>query len=84
MSNVREKTVAGAIYDRIRSRSGKDRCPFCGDRDWFVLDVPGDETVAVVSRRGEVPAYTLICESCGFLRQHARDVVDGKIGKRAA
>jgi predicted RNA-binding Zn-ribbon protein involved in translation (DUF1610 family) len=83
MSGVREQTEAAAIYDRIRRNSSKEHCPFCGDRDWFVLDVPGDETVAVVSRRGEVPTYTLICENCGFLRQHARDVVDGRIGKRA-
>jgi predicted RNA-binding Zn-ribbon protein involved in translation (DUF1610 family) len=72
------------IYARVLSRNATEVCPFCGNRDWFVVDQPDMATGLVVSPNGaRIPTYTLICDNCGFVRQHFRSVVDGSAGKEA-
>lgn len=71
------------IKRKILSRDGRNRrCPFCSSSSWAVADQPNVSTgIPLNGLGGTLPVYTLVCEGCGFARQHVRLVVDKKQDK---
>ena len=72
------------IKRRIAHWTKWNACPFCDTQDWFVLNRGADgesvvgAVVTTITDAGKVPAYTLFCGNCGFVRQHVASIVDGE------
>jgi hypothetical protein len=65
-----------AALDRVTTNG---RCPFCAGTVWSDSGMAGRGYVAVSSGIVDVPArfdtFTLVCQGCGFVRQHALEVL---------
>jgi transcription elongation factor Elf1 len=76
---------ANDVEKRIARWTKRNSCPFCDTQEWFVLsnDSGGEPIVGAVLTTnvlaGNVPAYTLFCGNCGFVRQHVVPIVDGDV-----
>jgi len=70
------------IYEKLLQLGASERCPICGNLNWYVVDNPGMGGLVVLTDNRSIPAYTLMCDRCGFVRQHGRTVVDGLIPKK--
>ncbi len=71
-----------AAFDRVRQRTrGHEACFYCGNLNWFGLDAGFRQTriLSGIGSVGDIPVYSFACTNCGFVRQHVRDVVDGKV-----
>ncbi|MCE2579550.1 hypothetical protein LDL36_13825 [Komagataeibacter sp. FNDCR1] len=54
-------------------------CPFCGGGKWYLLDSDEEKTGILNSKMFLNLCYTVACANCGFIRMHARSVVDRQI-----
>lgn len=86
-----EENIVAELVDKAdvslvdSSHAAGDRCPVCGCGDWFIIQNPTLNTIAVIamassdgerSVQGGVPTVTLTCQSCGFVRQHVKQIFD--------
>lgn len=78
-----ESMTADEIEKQVNLRTKRNTCPFCDNKDWYVLaNLPGQPfTTGVIlsSGTGPVPAHTLFCTNCGFVRQHVTAIASGKL-----
>lgn len=74
------------LVDKASKHGGQ--CQVCGSSEWYVIQNPHMKTVAMIpmgSEDGEalfaggVPAVTLTCQRCGFVRQHVKSLFDGYV-----
>ncbi len=84
MSDHPPATAEQAI-EFFRRKGADGPCPICRHPKWLlhsgvdrgvdVFRVPRQVDYVV----SNLQVYVLICENCGFVRQHVRDLVDGAI-----
>ena len=84
MSDHPPATAEQAI-EFFRCKGADGPCPICRHPKWLlhsgvdrgvdVFRVPRQVDYVV----SNLQVYVLICENCGFVRQHVRDLVDGAI-----
>ena len=61
-----------ALFERLATAAGiRDTCPMCTNSHWYLMDK--DRAVTGV---GAVDAFALSCTNCGFIRLHARGILD--------
>ena len=78
MQNLDDEATAKLIGAKLDARAPNTVCPFCSNKNWFVLDVGTAITVVAVAGMSNYSTYTFACTNCGFIRQHMRSVVDGE------
>lgn len=79
---------SGAL-NALSMREAQVDCPICGGDEWHApgaignllgavpLATPSGEAVRdLEGDRGAVLAYVLLCQTCGFVRMHATDVLE--------
>lgn len=68
-----------ALNEQLRRAGARTNCPMCGNDDWTLLfgTDEHDELLGLgvpmfrdLSVGGYLPAATLSCDHCGFVRQH--------------
>lgn len=84
MSDHPPATAEQAI-EFFRRRGADGPCPICRHPKWLlhsgvdrgvdVFRVPRQVDYVV----SNLQVYVMICENCGFVRQHVRDLVDGAV-----
>ncbi len=70
------------ITDKIKKHAKFEVCPFCQNKNWYILGGTGiDKGISriTITLSQFVSAYTLCCQSCGFVRQHVKEIIDGEI-----
>ena len=82
MSDEAPVTAAQAV-EFFRRKGADGPCPICNGAKWLlhsgvdrgvdVFRVPRQVDYVV----SNLQVYVMICENCGFVRQHVRDLVDG-------
>jgi hypothetical protein len=82
MSDQPPATAAQAVeFFRLKGADGP--CPICRSAKWLLHSgVDRGVDVFRVPRQvdyvlSNLQVYVMICENCGFVRQHVRDLVDG-------
>lgn len=82
MSDHPPATAAQAVeFFRLKGADGP--CPICRSAKWLLHSgVDRGVDVFRVPRQVDylvstLQVYVMICENCGFVRQHVRDLVDG-------
>ncbi len=71
--------LAAHVIERFRVKVRDGRCPFCSTDRWGLLDRPAQANRLILSGtdgRTEWDTYTLCCRTCGFVRQHIREILD--------
>lgn len=62
-------------------------CPACGHQKWSVSENADTTTTDALSIRGGeryIPAYMMACRNCGYIRLHARPIVDAALDEQCA
>jgi hypothetical protein len=79
---------ARRVWNELDARGATATCPICGTQEWQSFDepanlhvglpaiTPGNEVVYGPSEAGGLAAYALTCQNCGYIRLHARKVLD--------
>ena len=84
MSDQPPATAEQAI-EFFRRKGADGPCPICRHPKWLLHSgVDRGVDVFRVPRQvdyvlSNLQVYVMICENCGFVRQHVRDLVDGAI-----
>ena len=70
------------IAEKINKRTKPAACPFCRCNIWYILNEIGSNKgisgMVVATNWQGLPAYTLFCQNCGFVRQHLKQIIDGE------
>lgn len=66
---------ANELNARLAAKGARTDCQVCGQSKWDLADDLGfiggydDASDTVLGTKG-IPAYTLVCTNCGFMRLH--------------
>lgn len=71
--------LAASVTQKLRERVISEACPFCRNLNWYLMDRVGTTSILGFTGDQTAATYTFACTNCGFVRQHIRLVVDGKI-----
>ena len=76
MKPEEKKRIIDALTERVRKNGRSFTCPMCGNNHFVLLDSyirndVQDDFDGVRLGGPTVPAAAIICESCGFISQHA-------------
>jgi predicted RNA-binding Zn-ribbon protein involved in translation (DUF1610 family) len=83
------------VWDRLHSRGASIVCPICGFEQWqgfgdlgnlrvmLPAVLPTGEAMRLPDETGGMGAYVYSCARCGFIRLHAKQVVDGEFLEEA-
>lgn len=72
------------VESALKKAGASEKCPFCGNTDW-ALAGEGRSYFALPSLNvaasppqifGFAPVYVMFCTQCGFMRAHARSILD--------
>ena len=74
---------AANVTQKLRDKVVSEACPFCRNLNWYLMDRVGTTSTLGFSGDQTAATYTFACTHCGFVRQHIRLVVDGKIAGEA-
>ena len=58
-------------------------CPICANRAWWHMTSTRQKRMFLASGIA-LEVYALACTTCGFLREHVAEIVDGKVRPQGA
>lgn len=70
--------VSEKINDFFDSISTEQVCPICKNSEWYYYPAHKGSITPAYSHFAMISSYALFCTKCGFIRHHARAIVDGK------
>lgn len=68
----------------LKARGVQSKCPCCGSEEWLTAENDdGDIAMLILSNEGgdidvnasNIPTLLIACGNCGFIRQHARNLI---------
>lgn len=68
-----------SVIQKLRDKVVSKACPFCQNLNWYLMDRVGAINILGVPEYQNTATYILACTNCGFVRQHVKTIVDGKI-----
>jgi predicted RNA-binding Zn-ribbon protein involved in translation (DUF1610 family) len=79
------KSRSSQLMAFFAERDVKLQCPCCGKDGWMLIQNSGMDVVVPMMPNSGINALTnaiitdtLVCHNCGFIRMHARKIVDGE------
>lgn len=79
MESAEDVALAKTVGEKVSARAPDALCPFCRNKKWYVIGDKELFPVIMLEDLRNFSTYTFACTNCGFIRQHLRDVVEGKI-----